>query len=309
MTNRDETPTFDTLNIILLNVFIFLSTSLCFSADALSLSDCETYYHPYPIFIDRTIEGEHIVPPYYVILSVRSIDALATQQRIPQSLHVIYLRNRDYLALINTIMPTPEDGERFELDHGALIISNDYEVMDPPDIIEVMPRYTYVERKGIYKDCNYSDAIELDIDYVLPNSPDLGALAILYAGRNAEEALTTQEAIWFARTLGDMRVPLTEGTTLLHTYEDGEEVFSQPVCISVQLMDIVGQFSERSKPICFDPADESSPYVETPYAQGCACSSIGSSRAPAHTTLLLAALGLLTLLWRSNPNPSRQRAS
>lgn len=309
MINRDKTPTFDTLHIILLNVFIFLSTSLCFSTDALSLTACETYPHPDPTFLDTTIEGEHIVPPYYVIQRLSSIDHITTQQLIPQSLHVIHLRNRDYLALINTVMPTPEDGERIELDQGAFIISDDYEVMDPPDIIEVMPRYTYEERKGIYKGCNFSDAIELDIEYVLPNSPGIGAMAILYAGRNAEEALATQQAIWFARTLGDMRVPLTEGT-LVHTYEDGEEVFSQPVCISVQLMDIVGQLSERSKPICFDPADESSPYVETPYAQGCACSSISSSRAaPAPTALLLAALGLLTLLWRSNPNPSRQRAS
>ena len=156
----------------------------------------------------------------------------------------------------------------------------------------VGPNLSFEERTGFWGQCNYDDTLSFAFEQKERNVEELGVMLLVHYGLTEEEALTGELLMWAKHVQYNQRVAL-----------DVEQYsrLRDPFCISIQTIDLTGQLSPSSQPLCIDPEDDDSPYVDNPNA-GCACEST-HSHVPVHPIYIVLSF---ILVWGRTRQIERQ---
>lgn len=173
------------------------------------------------------------------------------------------------------IIQVPYSSLKLEVDH-------DYEYQLGPTAVELIQPNLNIEDK----DCHTERKVRFSLRYKHGNLKELGMVAIVYVGANPQHMKEQDYPFLVARAFGSMEFHL-------NNYEDADK----PFCIGVELLDITGQRSPRSAPLCLDPRDGGAPYISGEDAPGrVGCSSIGDKQTKNNAWMLfLILLGCIGL--------------
>lgn len=136
------------------------------------------------------------------------------------------------------------------------------------------------------------NTFEFDLDVTDEGSASNQDLVILaYFGRSAQLA-TSAETAQMAFMMSSWAEPAERITA--YVWEGNTEGFTTSVefCFAVEVMDLAGNVSPRSEPMCVNPTDRRAPYVTGSGAGGC---SVGASGSSSSSPWSLALLGFVLL--------------
>lgn len=155
-----------------------------------------------------------------------------------------------------------------------------------PDAAEISDPAVFIDDDDrISVDCSV-DSFTFSLRAFDAQTPSEQLLGLAYFGATEEEASSTlvPGEVFELPVKADSGEPTTE-IKLLGSRPDTFDL-TQPFCFAIEVMDLAGNRSERSAPLCIDPTDLDAPYVTTPGRGGCATTS-GTSPAGAPVLLFL----------------------